>query len=416
MSFLLDRLLDQYTSSYKDAVEALPPQGQRIFDALARSWDPATAEDLARDLRIERGVASAQLHRLVDRDLAVKVQLPQRSLGFQVRDRFFNLWYLMRGGRRQRPRMRELLAFLNLFYRRRRLLEETAGIVNGLQRIGLLRPGTLADAEKEARRLLEEEGRPQPTLFIPGGAVSNQAHLLALCLRQMFETAEAQTEELLHLDPSDPFVLAVRAFLLERKGETRTALDVLKQVKGSPPPAWVTLEQARLSLELGEAEAAGSLLMSLLGSEEVPASEIAALAVVLAKRGGKKMGWMAQGLVSKALERSPAEPAILLASCEVELAQEHPKQALAQFQEAFESVGDQESSEKAEAARLDMALRLGASHPNEVLAVLEKTGFAEKWQPLAHALAFLGKEPDRLERLSPEMRTFTEQVIDSIQQ
>jgi oxalate decarboxylase/phosphoglucose isomerase-like protein (cupin superfamily) len=40
------------------------------------------------ELRIGRGVASGQPHRLVERGLVEKVRLPRRAIGFQVRERF----------------------------------------------------------------------------------------------------------------------------------------------------------------------------------------------------------------------------------------------------------------------------------------------------------------------------------------
>lgn len=112
----LQRLLDSCTSLYKERLESLPIQAQRIFDALAQRWNPATAEDIADDLRIGRGTASGQLHRLVDKGLVEKIKLPGRSMGFQVRERFFNVWCLMRGGRRGRQRLRWLVEAVELFY------------------------------------------------------------------------------------------------------------------------------------------------------------------------------------------------------------------------------------------------------------------------------------------------------------
>jgi hypothetical protein len=120
----LERLLDSCTSLYKDRLESLPVQAQRVFDALAQRWDPATAADIAGDLRLSRGVTSGQLHRLVDKGLVEKVNHPARAIGFQVRERFFNIWCLMRGGRRGRRRLRWLVEFVGLFYDLNRIEHE----------------------------------------------------------------------------------------------------------------------------------------------------------------------------------------------------------------------------------------------------------------------------------------------------
>jgi hypothetical protein len=128
----LQRLLDGCTSLYKERLESLPIQAQRVFDALAQRWNPATAEDIADDLRIGRGTASGQLHRLVDKGLVEKIKLPGRSMGFQVRERFFNVWCLMRGGRRGRQRLRWLVEAVELFYDVERIRREVVRIQDTL--------------------------------------------------------------------------------------------------------------------------------------------------------------------------------------------------------------------------------------------------------------------------------------------
>lgn len=117
----LERLLDSSTSLYKERLESLPVQSQRVFDALAKRWDPASATQIAEDLRIDRGTASGQLHRLSEKGLVEKVKLPRRALGFQVRERFFNIWCLMRSGRRSRQRLRWLMEAFDLFFDLERL-------------------------------------------------------------------------------------------------------------------------------------------------------------------------------------------------------------------------------------------------------------------------------------------------------
>lgn len=120
----LEHLLDRSTSLYKDRLESLPVQAQRIFDVLARCWEAVPAAQVARELRIDRGTASGQLHRLVEKGLVEKVKLPRRALGFQVRERFFNIWYLMRGGRRSQQRLRWLVEATDLLFDVERLLFE----------------------------------------------------------------------------------------------------------------------------------------------------------------------------------------------------------------------------------------------------------------------------------------------------
>jgi len=113
----LDGLLDQLTPYYKARFDDLPTQSQLIMDAVALHWHPITAADCARHTRLGVNVVSAQLDRLCRQGLLSKVALPGASkLGFQVAERFFNIWYLMRASRRLRRRLGWLVEFLRVFY------------------------------------------------------------------------------------------------------------------------------------------------------------------------------------------------------------------------------------------------------------------------------------------------------------
>lgn len=129
----LERLLDSSTSLYKERLESLPVQAQRVFIALAQRWEASTASQVADDLRLDRGAVSGQLHRLVEKGLVEKVALPRRALGFRVRERFFNIWCLMRGGRRSRQRLRWLVEAIELFYDADRLLASARSVIDGLR-------------------------------------------------------------------------------------------------------------------------------------------------------------------------------------------------------------------------------------------------------------------------------------------
>jgi tetratricopeptide (TPR) repeat protein len=113
----LERLLDQITPLYKHRFEELPAQAQRVVDGLALGWDPMTARDLADRLRLDINQTSAQLNRLVKQGTVEKTRLPGTArTGFQISERFFNIWYLMRASRRMRRRLIFLVKFLELFF------------------------------------------------------------------------------------------------------------------------------------------------------------------------------------------------------------------------------------------------------------------------------------------------------------
>lgn len=113
----LDGLLDQVTPLYKARFEELPDQAQQMVDALAIHWDPMNANQLAENLGWEVNKVSAQLNRLQQMALVEKQPPAQgkRHL-FQLGERFFNIWYLMRASRRVRRKLIWLVQFLRMFF------------------------------------------------------------------------------------------------------------------------------------------------------------------------------------------------------------------------------------------------------------------------------------------------------------
>jgi hypothetical protein len=113
----LEGLLDRVTPLYKARFEELPERGQQLVDALALHWDPASARQLADRLGWEVNLVSAQLDRLQNQGVVEKTEPYQskRAL-FQLAERFFNIWYLMRASRRVRRRLTWLVRFLRMWF------------------------------------------------------------------------------------------------------------------------------------------------------------------------------------------------------------------------------------------------------------------------------------------------------------
>ncbi|MCJ0763669.1 tetratricopeptide repeat protein [Variovorax terrae] len=128
----LERLLDQATVLYKARVEDLPSQGRVVLDAVALAWDPVLAATVASTTLLDVGTVSSQLDRLQKEGILEKVPVSKTSkTAFQVSERFFNIWYLMRhGARRQRMKLRWLTVFLRSFYSNAQLIERAKDLVN----------------------------------------------------------------------------------------------------------------------------------------------------------------------------------------------------------------------------------------------------------------------------------------------
>jgi tetratricopeptide (TPR) repeat protein len=114
----LETLLDQMTPFYKARIEELKSELPRsIVDAIALNWDPITSNGISKITEEPITTVSSQLSRLRNMGIIEEVATSGSRAGYQLVERFFNIWYLMRHGtRRTRHRMRWLAAFLESFY------------------------------------------------------------------------------------------------------------------------------------------------------------------------------------------------------------------------------------------------------------------------------------------------------------
>jgi len=153
----LKAMLDTFTGWYQARTEELPIQSRAVFDALALNWDPMTAAKLGEATGLDTAAVSSQLSRLEKSGYVETVPLSKKKKGrsgFQVSERCYNIWYLMRNGpRRTLQSVRFLTVFLQSCFspRERQTIARTA-----LQN-GRVDPGyALALADSMGRSQLRE--------------------------------------------------------------------------------------------------------------------------------------------------------------------------------------------------------------------------------------------------------------------
>lgn len=114
----LEALLDEITPLYKARFEELSTQMQIIVDAIALHWDPINLEQLRIETRLENNQLSPQLKRLVELGWIEKLDAYKaKGSAYQISERFFNIWFLMRrSSRRQKKELYCLSKFLETFY------------------------------------------------------------------------------------------------------------------------------------------------------------------------------------------------------------------------------------------------------------------------------------------------------------
>ena len=96
----LNQILDDATPLYKHKMDDLPTQQQKIVDAVARNWEAVTTGELTEKLRLDSKIISSQLRQLEKDQWIEKIETNTKNHLYQIKERFFNIWYLMRYGRR----------------------------------------------------------------------------------------------------------------------------------------------------------------------------------------------------------------------------------------------------------------------------------------------------------------------------
>ncbi|MCW8137899.1 MAG: AAA family ATPase [Planctomycetota bacterium] len=109
-------LVDEHTTFFKASLEGLPAQERRVFVALADAWAPATAREVADLARVDVNAASALLGRLVARGAVEVASQEGRRKRYQVTERLFNVYYLLRRHGRSASRVQATVEFMAHFY------------------------------------------------------------------------------------------------------------------------------------------------------------------------------------------------------------------------------------------------------------------------------------------------------------
>ena len=113
----LDTVLDRVTPLYKSRMDMLTPLQREIVNAIALRWEAVSVDDIADDTHVHRQEVQALLQDLEHLFLIERLGEVAPMPLFRLKERFFNIWYLMRlsasGGH---ARVTWLLHFLESWY------------------------------------------------------------------------------------------------------------------------------------------------------------------------------------------------------------------------------------------------------------------------------------------------------------
>jgi DNA polymerase III delta prime subunit len=112
----LTQLIDSHTDYFKSLLENLPATERKVFVELLEFWKPANTNEIAKAARLDVNKASALLKRLLDRGAIEIVEQSSKKKYYQVSERLFNIYYLMRKRGGNSDRVRVIVEFMSMFY------------------------------------------------------------------------------------------------------------------------------------------------------------------------------------------------------------------------------------------------------------------------------------------------------------
>ena len=137
----LEMVLDRVTPLYKHRMDELSAQQQELVDIIALQWDAVAVKEIAQKTRMESKAVSAQLRLLEKNKIVIKKTTSTKNHLYQISERFFNIWYLMRYGRkREKNQVLWLTRFLEEWCDREELIERAQGRLKSSQRAMLNEP------------------------------------------------------------------------------------------------------------------------------------------------------------------------------------------------------------------------------------------------------------------------------------
>ena len=127
----LNEILDRnVTALYKSRMDKLKPQQQKIINAVALSWDAVSVKEISNKVRISSKQISSQLNQLVESNFIEKIETSTKNNFYHIKERFFNIWYLMRfSNQKNKDKVKWLIKFFDIWCTQDDLRKKLTSIV-----------------------------------------------------------------------------------------------------------------------------------------------------------------------------------------------------------------------------------------------------------------------------------------------
>ncbi|MBN1349471.1 AAA family ATPase, partial [candidate division KSB1 bacterium] len=245
----LEKVLDGVTPLYKHRMEKLSPQQQEIVDFIALSWDAVTTGEIAQRTRLESKAVSSQLKQLERYHLLEKVPTNTKNYLYRISERFFNIWYLMRLGRKwDVRRVRFLVEFLQTWCDESELANRAKRHLSALKRGRLYEKHALFMTEALARTQLNRELQ----------------HQLIEATRTYLTQSESELKE--YLSHSD-YELSEEARHAYNSKDYQAYIHCLEEIKHKTPVDWNSLGIAHITFYKNKQKAEQCFLEALKSND-----------------------------------------------------------------------------------------------------------------------------------------------------
>ncbi|MFT5661337.1 MAG: tetratricopeptide (TPR) repeat protein [Sulfurimonas sp.] len=127
------KILNDATPLYKERMDNLPRTLQDIVHNIAMNWDGVTTKELAKKTRLSSANVSSQLKQL-EKYQIIEFESTGKNKIYKIHERFFNIWYLIRFGRKKdRNKVEWLVKFLTAWYSGKELEERASRFIDSIK-------------------------------------------------------------------------------------------------------------------------------------------------------------------------------------------------------------------------------------------------------------------------------------------
>ncbi len=153
----LEKILDSVTPIYKHRMDKLSAQHQEIVDFIALQWDAVSTKEIAERTKLESKAVSAQLKQLEKYHIIEKEKTITKNYLYRISERFFNIWYLMRLGRKlDEKRVRFFVEFLQIWCDEKELENRARKHLGAIKKGGIYEKQALFMTEALVRTSLQK--------------------------------------------------------------------------------------------------------------------------------------------------------------------------------------------------------------------------------------------------------------------